>query len=115
MADDDSRPSGTGDTPYSRAKYSSTQQGSLRNELPGNLPQRRKTKAVDMTTKSIGDDLVEFANANFPQPPTPHASLKPTFLTNPFNDLANANTMSEKNLQDAFVSLFGIYSVLDPD
>ena len=68
-----------------------------------------------MTTKSIGDDLVEFAKANFPQPPTPHANLKPTFLTNPFNDLANANTMSEKNLQDAFVSLFGIYSVLDPD
>ena len=69
-----------------------------------------------MTNKSIGSDFIEFANENFPQPPTSHATLKPTFLTNPFNELANANTMSEKKLQDTFVSPFGIYySVPDPD
>ncbi len=59
-----------------------------------------------MTTNSIGNDMVEFAEKYFPQPPASDASStlsKPVFLANPFAELKNADTLDEKTLQAKFV------------
>ncbi len=93
----------TDDTPYSKNHYSGREQSSLQSELLFNLPQRRKKKAEDMTTKCIGNDKFEFADKYFPEPPASDTPPKPVFLANPFAELKNADTLDEKTLQDKFV------------
>ena len=95
----------SGYTPYAKDHHSSREQHSLHNERPGNLPQRRKNQAEDMTTKCIGLDAAEFAKKYLKlSPDHPSIRTKPVFDTNPFAELQDANNLREEELQPKFVS-----------
>ena len=107
----------SGQTPYSKANNSSREQHSLHNERPGNLPQRRKNQAEDMTTKCIGLDSAKFAKRYLGlSPDHPSIRTKPVFDTNPFAELQDANNLREEELQPKFVSahLVSLSLVADP-
>ncbi|RPD53587.1 hypothetical protein L226DRAFT_488319 [Lentinus tigrinus ALCF2SS1-7] len=61
-----------------------------------------------MTSKCIGKGKIEFVDKYFPPPPPSDPSStrsKPSLTANPFEELKDANTMSEKKLQDTFIDI----------
>ncbi|TFK77667.1 hypothetical protein K466DRAFT_607863 [Polyporus arcularius HHB13444] len=93
-------------TPQSNAHHSSRVQQSIEHEaIRRNLQRRRKKSADDMADKSVGEDVVWFADYHFPPPPPSSiSSSRKTIKKNPFKTLKGANLLGERDLTRRFVS-----------
>ncbi len=89
-----------------KAHHSSRVPQSIEHEgICQNLQRRRKKSADDMADKSVGEDVVWFADYHFPPPlPSSTSSSRKTIKKNPFKTLKGADLLGERELTRRFVS-----------